>query len=179
MKEHLDYDRIIENTDQELYRFLVTVQEEATKRRARVAFPEFFSEEVTPPCVKWYDLMLRYTAVRLSDGRDREEELVETFGWFGITVEKFEFRTDGVAQADCQLLPHDFVRGRDDDYNGMTNDNNRWVIVLPTEELGTKRTEEKYLVLNVLTTGEDNGRHYFLLAVPIKHIDFSLLSSEG
>jgi len=170
--KYLDYARITVDTDLELRRFLVTVYEEATKRRAQVAFPEFFTENVTAPRVNWYDLKLRYTAVCLPEELDREDELLETFGWFGITVEKFEFRTDGVAQPGYQLLHPEFVRDRDNDYNGMT-DSTRWIIALPTEELGTKRTEEKYLVLNVLATGEDNGHHCFLWAVPRRHIDFS------
>lgn len=166
----LDYDRLIQLLDTELYRFLITVNHTSTKRRCRVAFPEFFSEKQIPASILWSDIIERYQAVSQSTADDWETEFDETFNWFGIPVTKFEYREDGIEQKDYRLLPQSQTLERDHDYDGITSDN-QWRISVPLQKTNGPAGEEEHLVLKVIITSEMNPT-FFLWTIPTRYIIF-------
>ena len=169
--QYLDYNRLIECTDVQLRRLLVTVCNIDTKRRCRAAFPEFFDHVALQTTIAWQDLVDRYQAVSESEVSDWDDDLNECFNWFGIKTEQFEYRVDGITQKDSRLLPADFTLERDDSYDGMTS-SDRWLIQIPKAVPNKFATHEEYLVLGNTTTGESNSK-FFLWAVPTLDINFN------
>ena len=169
---HLDYTRLKENTDHQLHQFLTTVIHPDTKRRCQAAFPEFFQDESILFTVDWSDLVQRYQAVSESDWLDDwEDDVKDTFSWFGITIEKFEYRRDGIEQKGYRLLSSHLAVERDDKYDGMMSRDNQWFINLPKKIPDRLSENEEYLVLKILITGEDSPA-YFIWAVPTWCINF-------
>lgn len=168
--QYLDYGRLSQCADVQLHRFLVTVCQTDTKRRCQAAFPEFFDNAAGKIQILWEDLVARYNAVRDPDREDWESDIHETFNWFGIEVQLFEFREDGVPQKDYRLLPPDFKLERDFKYDGMTR-SDRWLIEILKAEPSKFASHDEYLVLGITDTGDTNPK-FFLWAVPTCHIYF-------
>lgn len=167
---YLDYNRLTQCTDVQLRQFLLTVCHTDTKRRCQAAFPEFFSDTPCQKDIKWQYLLDRYQAVTQVEFHDSDTDVDETFNWFGLKIEVFEFREDGIPQDGSLLLPPDFILQRDDDYDGMTS-HDRYLVKIPKITPKGFTTDKEYLVLDVTMTRESNLK-YFLWAVPTFNINF-------
>jgi len=167
-----DYCRLHEDVDPALRTFLLSLFDTDTLRRAKVAFPEFFSDATPKPRqVTRPDLAIRKRALLEAEehtGLTGGEELLnEVVSWFGIgKVHVHEQRSDKISSAPYNLLPADFELIHEEDYDGLTNDN-PWLVNLSVN--GGPETE--HLVLEVQLTGDEDVP-FFIFTVEAKNICF-------
>ena len=170
--KYFDYYRTWgEDVDVALRRFLLTIHDQDTLRRIRVAFPEYFTDErhsvITG--VQLRDIALRYKHLKADPDFEDEgaELLTATFDWFGLKLYSHEYRTDGKKYDGSEILPQDFKRERGAGYNGLT-DHDPWVVTLVTEDCPEG---QEHLVIEVQVTG-DTSPEYFIWTIPTDNISF-------
>ena len=172
--KYLDYYRLQTCDDPALRMFLLSIHEADTVRRAQVAFPEYFADEPNECNVFITDIRFRMEALSNYDDYDftRFDKLHALFGWFGIMVNCFEYRTDNMKQDDYELLPPDFVLERDGEYGRVVNEE-PWFATLSV----SGGQPEEHLVLAVLVC-DDEVTKYFIWTVPTRRLVFEEASSE-
>ena len=166
----LDYDRLDESVDPTLRTFLLSVFCTDTLRRAKAAFPEFFSNE-QPKLhqVKVSDIGTRKKALLQAGDHnelDGEEFLHATLSWFGIKVHSHEQRVDRLEELPYNLLPANFKLEREKDYDGLI-DSNPWLVRLSVDG----GPEEEHLVLAIQKTDRENEL-FFIWTIETSHITF-------
>ena len=164
--KYLDYTRACD-ADPALRNFLMSLSREDTIRRAKVAFPEFFSDKEPYVPIHLSDIRCRKALLEADidhnelDGDDLLFPVL--FGWFGLEFFEFECRAKQVDDANYQQLPSDFKLEHDECYDPLSAsfEGDFWIVQLP-KITGGQPVEHLVIKVQVVEPPFDTETKYFV-----------------
>lgn len=167
--KYLDYPRV-ESADPALRNFLVSLSRQDTIRRAKVAFPEYFTELKTRDQISLEDIRRRKVALEndiFHNELDDDESLFEVlFSWFGIHCYVFECRVKRSDDSTYLQLPPEFQLERDESYDPLSAsfEGDFWNVQFLT---GPGGTPAEHLVIKIQTVEPpfDKETKFFLTTI--------------